>query len=141
MPNTADSNTEKTKEEAFTLARYLKSKVAVNVPDDTITAILAENGVDEDALFIGTTEKQRDLCLAGLYVFISGSPTTTEKVSDSDADWSHSEGGQMMSANVLNNYLRMANAIYKKYGLTQVGSNKWGLSGHGFHDIRNYGNR
>lgn len=141
MSDITDSSTEKTKDEAFTLARYLKSKVAISVPDDTITAILAENGVDAGTLFSDATEKQRDLCLAGLYVFISGSPTTTEKISDSDADWSHSEGGQMMSANVLNNYLRMANAIYKKYGLDQVGSNKWGLSGHGFHNIRNYGNR
>lgn len=125
----------------LTIERYLQGKVAETLPDNTLLSIIAENGVAPGTLFADLTEKQRDLCLAGVFVYLALHPTTTEKVSDSDADWSHSEGGTVYSANVLNNYLKMANAIYKKYDLEPVGDNKWGMRGGGFHNIRNYGDR
>ena len=88
------------------------------------------------------TEKQRDLTLAGIYVWAATSPSTSARVRDEDGDWSHSEGGEQMSANVLNRFLRMANEIFDKYAMPKVGSNAWDMVGNGFHNIRNgYGRR
>lgn len=133
MPNTDDT------QGTLTIERYLRGKVATTIPDDTLASVLAEVGVEPESEFFSLTERQRDLCLAGMYVYLSTNPSQTQKVTDSDADWSHSEGGQVYSANALNNFLRMANAIYKKYDLPTVGDNKWGMRGGGFHNIRNYG--
>lgn len=124
----------------LTIEDYLRGKCATAIPDNTLASIMAEVGVSKGAAFNELTEKERDLCLAGVYVYLSTNPMQSQKVSDTDADWSHSEGGQVYSANQLITFQRMANAIYKKYGLPTVGDNKWGMRGGGFHNIRNYGN-
>ena len=127
---------------SYTIEQYLKGKVRnITVPDEALLSILAENEIESGAAYDELTQKQRDLALAGLYVWVAMSPATSQKVSDKDADWEHSEGGETMSANVLNRFLRMANEIYDKYKMPLVGNNRWGMVGRGFHDIRNYGGR
>lgn len=133
-------NTDNIQNATLTIEDYLRGKVATTIPDNTLLSIEMEVGVNPGSEFSELTEKQKELCLAGMYVYLSTNPSQTQKVSDTDADWSHSEGGQVYSANALNNFLRMANAIYKKYDLPTVGDNKWGMRGGGFHNIRNYGN-
>lgn len=126
----------------FTIEQYLKGKVRnVTVPDEALFSILAENEIKSGAAYADLTQKQRDLALAGLYVWVAMSPTTSKRVTDRDADWEHSEGGETMSANVLNRFLRMANEIYAKYDIPIVGNNKWGMVGRGFHNIRNTNGR
>ena len=130
---------------AQSIEKYLQGKVRVKVTDDALLTILVdagnsagakiEAGADVDTL----SAKQLELATAYLYVWVASSPTMTEKVADSDGDWSHSEGGEQMSANVLNRFLRMANDIFAKYGLDTIGNNAWGMVGHGFHNIRHYG--
>ena len=83
------------------------------------------------------TERERELCLAWLYVWIAGSPTQTGSTTEEDADWKHTEGGERMSANVLKHYLDMANDIFEKYDLPLVGEEKWGFVGRGFCNPRN----
>lgn len=132
-------------ENSFTIEQYLRGKVRnISVTDDALLTILADASLKAGTITSGAevsalSEKQVDLATAFLYVWIAGSPTTSEKVSDKDGDWSHSEGGEQMSANVLNRFLRMANDIFEKYGLDKVGSNAWGMVGYGFHNIRHYG--
>ena len=127
--------------EDYTISQYLKGKVRnITIPDDALLSILVENDVDEHTPYADLTQKQRDLTLAGLYVWIALSPTTSQKVTDKDAEWEHSEGGETMSANVLNKFLRMANEIYMKYGLPTVGTNRWGMVGRGLHNIHHQGN-
>jgi hypothetical protein len=77
------------------------------------------------------TTRERELCLAWLYVWVSGSPTQTSSHTEEDADWKHTEGGERMSANVLKQYLDMANEIFDKYDLPTVGEEKWGFVGRG----------
>lgn len=129
--------------ETFTIEQYLKGKVRnVKVTDDALPTILVDAGkkagkpIEAGADVSTLTEKQLDLATAYLYVWIAGSPTMSEKVSDKDGDWSHSEGGEQMSANVLNRFLRMANDIFEKYEIPKVGSNSWDMVGNGFHNIR-----
>lgn len=123
----------------YTIETYLRGKVRnIEVTDDALQSILAELEIDDGAEYARLSQKQKDLALAGLYAWICTSPTQSSKVSDEDGDWSHSEGGEQMSATSLNRYMRMANAIYKKYGLPLLGSNKWGFKGSGFRKIRRY---
>jgi len=123
----------------YTIETYLRGKVRnIEVTDDAIQSILAELEITEGTEFSRLSQKQKDLALAGLYAWIWTSPTQSAKVSDEDGDWSHSEGGEQMSASALERYLRMANAIYKKYDLPLLGSNRWGFKGSGFHKIRKY---
>ena len=123
----------------YTIETYLRGKVRnIEVTDDALQSILAELEIDDGAEYARLSQKQKDLALAGLYAWICTSPTQSSKVSDEDGDWSHSEGGEQMSATSLNRYMRMANAIYKKYGLPLLGSNQWGFKGSGFRKIRRY---
>lgn len=123
----------------YTIETYLRGKVRnINVTDDALRSILAELEIENGAEFSSLSRKQKDLALAGLYAWISTSPSQSSKVSDEDGDWSHSEGGEQMSADVLNRYMRMANDIYKKYDMPLLGSNNWGFKGGGFRKIRRY---
>ena len=120
----------------FTIEQYLRGKVRnVTVPDEALLSVLAENEIDVGTAYSGLTQRQRDMALAGLYVWVAMSPTTSNKVTDKDAHWEHSEGGETMSANVLNRFLRMANDIYAKYDIPTVGNNQWGMVGRGIHNI------
>jgi hypothetical protein len=123
----------------YTIETYLRGKVRnLNVTDDALQSILAELEIADGSEYSSLSQKQKDLALAGLYAWIWTSPTQSAKVSDEDGDWSHSEGGEQMSASSLNRYMRMANNIYKKYDMPLLGSNRWGFKGTGFRKIRRY---
>lgn len=147
----------------LTISDYLSGKVRnISVPDTTIASILLDAGCTTVEVEVETTdevsgetttttetqqvtkdtdvtllsERERELCLAWLYVWISGSPTQTGSTRDSDADWEHTEGGERMSANVLKRYLTMANDIFDKYDLPLVDDDSWGFVGRGFRNPR-----
>ena len=123
----------------YTIETYLRGKVRnIEVTDDALQSILAELEIADGSEYSSLSQKQKDLALAGLYAWIWTSPTQSSKVSDEDGDWSHSEGGEQMSASSLNRYMRMANEIYKKYDMPLLGSNRWGFKGTGFRKIRRY---
>lgn len=120
--------------DTLTIIRYLRSLVNIAVPDDTLLGICLKRGVDPEGDFTEYEEKDCELAAADMYTFLSTSPLTSGKVSDSDADWSHSEGGQTLSASQLAYYRSLANAIYSKYGepLVSAKSGQWGMTGYGF---------
>jgi len=119
----------------FTIKDYLNGKVRnITVPDNAILSICADVEVSPETVYMDATQKQRDLVLAWLYVWVAGGPTQTGTIRESDADWEHTTGGERMSANVLKQYLAMANKIFAKYDLPTVGVERWGMVGRG---IRN----
>ena len=123
----------------LTIRKYLGGKVRnISIPDNAILSICADAGVDPETPFSQTDQRQRDLCLAWLYVWIAGSPTQTGSTTEEDADWKHTEGGERMSANVLKQYLDMANAIFDKYDLPTVGEERWGFVGRGICNPRRW---
>lgn len=120
----------------YTLGHYLKGKVRnVNIPDETLFSICADAGVDPQTPFADLTDKQKEISLAWLYVWMSGSPTQSSGYTEEDADWRKSETGERMSAGVLRNYLYMANKIFEKYGLDTISTNRWGFVGRGIRHI------
>ena len=127
------------------LEQYLSGKVRnINVPDNAIQTIIMDAGItsveepnkDTDVSLLSLRE--RELCLAWLYVWIGGSPTQSGGGTEEDADWKQSENGERMSASVLKQYLAMANDIFDKYDLPLVGGDKWGFVGRGIRNPRRY---
>ena len=123
----------------YTISDYLRGKVRnITVPDTTLLSICADADVESSTLYSEATQKQKDLALAWLYVWVAGSPTQSGGYTEEDADWKSSENGERMSAKVLENYLAMANRIFEKYGLETISPHKWGFVGRGFHYIRKH---
>ena len=117
----------------YTIKDYLEGKVRnITIPDKALWSICADADIDSpESVYTELSVKQRELALAWLFVWVAGSPTQTGSVTDEDADWKHTEGGERMSANVLKQYLDMANDIFEKYDLPLVGEEHWGFVGRG----------
>lgn len=131
--------------DTLTLEKYLSGKVRnINVPDNAISTIIMDAGItsvenpDKDTDVSLLSLKERELCLAWLYVWIGGSPTQSGGWTEEDADWKQSENGERMSASVLKQYLAMANEIFDKYDMPLVGGDKWGFVGRGIRNPRRY---
>ena len=123
----------------LTIRKYLGGKVRnIKIPDDAILSICADAGVDPDTLYAKATQRQRDLSLAWLYVWVAGSPTQTGGWTEESADWRSTDGGERMSASVLKQYLAMANKIFEEYDLPCVGEESWGFVGRGIRNPRRY---
>ena len=111
----------------------------IDITDDAMMAALVDAQVEPGTAAMDATDKQKDLALASIFIWIAGSPTRSQSIKDADGRWSHEEGGEQMSALAANRYLAMANELRKKWGLTAVANSQWGFKGSGFHDVRNYG--
>jgi hypothetical protein len=129
----------------LTIEQYLSGKVRnIKVPDNAISTIIMDAGItsvenpDKDTDISKLSLKERELCLAWLYVWIAGSPTQSGGFTEQDADWQSRTDGERMSASVLKQYLAMANEIFKKYGMPLVGGESWGFVGRGIRNPRRY---
>ena len=123
----------------FTIKDYLEGKVRnITIPEKALLSICADAEVDPSTNYSEATERQKDLSLAWLYVWVAGSPTQSGGWTEEDADWKQSENGERMSASVLKQYLAMANDIFDKYDLPSVGGEKWGFVGRGIRNPRRY---
>lgn len=123
----------------FTIKDYLEGKARnITIPEKSLMSICCDADVEPYTEYAEATQKQRDLSLAWLYVWIAGSPTQSGGWNEENADWKQSENGERMSANVLKQYLAMANDIFRKYELPVVGEEPWGFVGRGFRNPRRY---
>lgn len=123
----------------FTIKDYLEGKVRnITIPEKALLSICADAEVDPTTNYSEATERQKDLSLAWLYVWVAGSPTQSGGWTEEDADWKQSENGERMSASVLKQYLAMANDIFDKYDLPLMGGDKWGFVGRGIRNPRIY---
>ena len=129
----------------LTIEQYLSGKVRnITVPDNAIATIIMDAKVtsvenpnkDTDVSLL--SERDRELCLAWLYVWIAGSPTQSGGWTEEDADWKQTENGERMSASVLKQYLSMANDIFDKYDLPLQGGQNWEFVGRGIRNPRRY---
>ena len=123
----------------FTIKDYLEGKARnIQIPENALLSICADADVEPSTVYADASQKQKDLALAWLYVWISGSPVQSGGWTEEDADWKSSENGERMSANVLKQYLAMANEIFSKYDLPSIGSQNWGFVGRGIRNPRRY---
>ena len=98
---------------AYTIETWLRGMVDFNVPDETLSAILFNNQMEVGTPVATTSEKERDLCLADLLVWLSTSSTVSSASSDSDGGWKHTDAVKNISDRA--SLERRAQALYKKW--------------------------
>ena len=97
---------------------FLRGCVGYSVPDEALMSILLSREVEFGSLVSSLSTKQRELCMADLYMYCSTLPSVSGVVEDSDAGWKHREGGTQKSASDKADLINKANLIYRKYGET-----------------------
>lgn len=135
----ADENQTNAVEQTYTVERYLKGIVPnASVTDDSITGVLFDVGVAPNTPVSEMTERQRDLCIAYLYIRLATNPKQSSRVTDRDADWEHSEGSEQWSASQLQQFLILARKLLEKWGedtaLVDDIIPTWGFVGRNIHN-------
>ena len=125
----------------YTVEKKLRGKSLIALTDENIKSICDDAGVEPGSDWKSLTEKQKDMSVAWTYVALATSPNTSNKISDKDGDWSHSEGGVGITRDQIKSYLKMANALFEKWGEPTINKDGWGMIVGGFHNIRNYDGR
>lgn len=125
----------------YTVEEKLRGKCMIALTDENLKSICDDAGVKLGSEWDSLTEKQKDMSMAWMYVTLATSPSTSNKISDKDGDWSHSEGGVSISKDQLKSYLKIANALFEKWGEPTINKDGWGMIVGGFHNIRNYNGR
>ncbi len=126
-----------------TAEEYIQSiSPNANVSESTVKGILIDAGIEAGTDATKLTEKQKDLALAYLLIRLAFNPVTSQKVTDKDGDWEHSEGNEQWSKSQLMQFLILARDLLKKWGITdpriEALAPKWGMKGTGFRKIRRY---
>ena len=126
-----------------TAEEYVKTlSPNASVSESTVKGILIDAGIDAGTPATELTEKQKDLALAYLLIRIAFNPIMSQKVTDKDGDWEHSEGSEQWSRSQLMQFLILARDLLAKWGITDARVEslipKWGMKGSGFHKIRRY---
>jgi hypothetical protein len=124
-----------------TAEEYIQSiSPNANVSESTVKGILIDAGIEAGTPATELTEKQKDLALAYLLIRIAFNPIQSQRVSDKDGDWEHSEGSEQWSRSQLLQFLVLARDLLKKWGITDARieslAPKWGMKGTGFRKIR-----
>ena len=136
MANTTDNS-------PFTAEEYIRSlSPGANVSESTIAGILIDAGIDPETYVVDLTEKQKDLALAYLLIRIAFNPVMSQRVTDRDGDWEHSEGSEQWSKSQLMQFLILARDLLAKWGISDARIEsvvpKWGMKVTGFRKIRRY---
>lgn len=121
-----------------TIKDFLQGEIrGIVIPESSLQAIYVKAGIEDGEMYLDElSERQRELATAWTYVWIATGPATTARWSESDGDWSQSAGGEVYTATQLRTLLRLADDIFKKYGLTPVSGNEWGMRVGGIRNIR-----
>lgn len=80
----------------YTIETWLRGKVDFDIPEVTIMAILFDNDVANGASVSKTSEKQRDLCLADLLMWLASSSISSSGEMISDNGWSHQKSAKQV---------------------------------------------
>lgn len=131
------------KSRILTVEDYIRSLIPnASVNDNTVDGVLIDVGIDKSMRAVELTEREKDLMLAYLLIRISFSPLTSQKVTDRDGDWEHSEGSEQWSRSQLMQFMILARNLLAKWGITderiESVAPKWGFKGTGFRKIRRY---
>jgi hypothetical protein len=132
-----------TENQIITAEEYVKTlSPNANVSESTVKGVLIDAGIDAGTPATELTEKQKDLALAYLLIRIAFNPIMSQKVTDKDGDWEHTEGSEQWSRSQLMQFLILSRDLLAKWGITDARieslAPKWGMKGSGFHKIRRH---
>ena len=97
----------------YTIETWLRGMVDFDIPDATIMAILFNNDVTAGASASKVSEKERDLCLADLLMWLSSSSTASSGEYISDGGWSHQKSNKQVVDRA--GLIRRAQELYAKW--------------------------
>lgn len=97
----------------YTIDTWLRGMVDFDIPDTTIMAILFNNEVEPGAPVNSTSEKERDLCLADLLMWLSSSSTSSSGEYISDGGWSHQKSAKQVVDR--SGLIKRAQELYAKW--------------------------
>lgn len=97
----------------YNIETWLRGKVDYEIPDVTIMAILFDNEVAQGTEVSCTTEKDRDLCLADLLMWLSSSSATTSGERIADGGWSHQKASKQVVDRA--SLIKRAQELYAKW--------------------------
>ena len=125
----------------LTAEDYIRSLAPnASVSELTMQGVLKDAGISEGTTADQLTEKQADLGLAYLLIRLAMNPIQSQRVTDKDGDWEHSEGSETWSKSQLQQFLILARDLLAKWGVTDQRVNslatKWGMRGTGFRYVR-----
>jgi hypothetical protein len=97
----------------YTIEQWLTGMVDFNVPEATIKSILYNNGITVGSSVDSVAERNRELSLADLYMWLAASSSATSGEYVSDGGWQH----QKSNKNVVDRAGLRARALdlYKKW--------------------------
>ena len=129
--------------QVYSVEDYIRGlSTNANVSEDTVKGVLADAGVESGTPFSNLTEKDKDLTQAYFYIRIAMNPVSSQRVTDKDGDWEHSEGSEQWSPLQMQQFLLLARDLLKKWGITDQRVDtlapKWKFKGTGFRKIRKY---
>lgn len=97
----------------YTIETWLKGMVDFDVPSATIMAILFNNEVAQGTSMTDVSEKQRDLCLADLLMWLSSSSISSTGEYISDNGWCHQKSAKQVVDRA--GLIRRAQDLYAKW--------------------------
>lgn len=103
----------------LTIDQWLLGSVDYSIPDLTLAMILFNNGLESGCHIADTTEKQRDLCLADLLMWLASSSTSSSGEYISDNGWIHQKSAK--NATDRAGLRARALQLYAKWGIDKSG--------------------
>lgn len=100
----------------YTIASWMQGKVALTIGQETINSICFDRGVEPSMVCADTLQKERDLCLADLYMYCAALPTATATIDDKNGNWEHKEGSATVSTTDKKHYRLLAARLYGRWG-------------------------
>lgn len=98
----------------LTIEQWLTGRVDFRIPQETLLTILFDNGLTAGTAVTSVSEKQRELALADLYLWLSSSSSSSSGELISDGGWQK----QVSAKNVVDRqgYKARARQLYLKWG-------------------------
>lgn len=98
----------------LTTEQWLLGMVDYDIPEVTLSTILFNNSVEANTPAMEVALRERELCLADLYMWLATSSVSTSGELESDGGWQH----QKANKNVSNRpgLIARAMALYRKWG-------------------------
>lgn len=98
------------------IEEYLRGFFAVDISAATLASVLFKRGIPSGNPMTFVSEKDAELCLADLYIFMSTAPSVKNNTEDSDGGWKHTEGGFQIAVADKRAYRALAKKLYAKWG-------------------------
>lgn len=98
----------------LTMEQWLLGMVDYDVPEVTLEVILMNNSIESGRPAMAVGPREKDLCLADLYMWLANSSVSTSGELESDGGWQHQKANKNVADR--SGLIAKAMALYRKWG-------------------------